>query len=275
MYQRYWHLARSPFENSLDPGDFVPTSTHQGALLKLQYAVEHHKGLAVLTSGHGMGKTFLTHVLETELGAGFGPMVRILFPQMSPAEMLGYTAIRIGCSDPALASRQCGVDQILRLMEGRLRQFADEGARPVIVIDDAHLLQPEHLQTLQLFLNLQQHCGDVCTVILAGRPDLLARLQRMAGLDQRVSVRMALHPLTEEDVARYVQERLERAGDGGGAIFDEEAIHTLWELSQGNPRRLNQISDLALLVGFADNLSSVTPIELEAAALELTGVSND
>ncbi len=274
MYQRYWHLATSPFENTLEPGLFFPSATHQGALLKLQYAVENRKGLALLTSAHGMGKTFLTHVLEQDLGEAYGPFVRMIFPQMNPAEMLSYVAVRLGCADADVHSRQCGVDRILRAVERRLYEFADEDRRPVLVIDDAHLLQPEHLQTLQLFLNVQQHAGDICTVVLTGRPDLLPHVQRVAGLDQRVAVRMALHPLTEDEVGRYVEHRLERSGSAG-QIFDEGAIRTLWELSQGNPRRLNQICDLALLVGFADSLSSITPVELEAAAQELTSVSCD
>jgi general secretion pathway protein A len=38
------------------------------------------------------------------------------------------------------------------------------------------------------------------------------------------------------------------------------------------PRRINQLCDLALLVGFADELPSLTPVEVEAAAQELACV---
>ena len=274
MYQRYWHLETPPFENSLDAGFFFPSGTHQGALLKLQYAVETRKELALLTGGHGTGKTYLTHVLEHDLGPDAGPFVRVIFPQMSPAEMLSYIAVRIGCPEIEVHSDRGGVDRTLRVVEGRLQQLSESGVRLVLVIDDAHLLSPEHLQTLQLFLNIQQHAGDACLVILTGRPDLLPHVQRVGGLYQRVSVRMALHGLSEDEVGRYVDHRLARAGSEG-VIFEEASIRILWELSQGSPRRLNQICDLALLVGYADSLSAITPVELEAAAQELTSVSCD
>jgi type II secretory pathway predicted ATPase ExeA len=274
MYQRYWHLAQSPFDNSFDTAFYSASGTHQGALLKMRYAIENRKGVCLLTGLHGAGKTYLTHVLEQELGDQFAPVVRFVFPQMSPAEMLAYIAIRLGCQDGEVHSRECGVDRILRVLEAQLLEFADRGQRPVIVLDDAHLLQPEHLQTLQLFLNVQQHAGDVCSLVLVGRPDLLPRVQRFGALDSRVAVRMSLHPLTKEETRAYVDHRLEQAGCEG-EIFDEEAIQSLWELSQGNPRKLNQLCDLSLLVGYADSLSSVTPIELEAAALELGSVSGD
>ena len=274
MYQSYWHLETSPFETSLDAGFFFPSSTHQGALLKLQYAVETRKELALLTGGHGTGKTYLSHVLEHDLGPDTQSFVRVVFPQMTPAEMLSYIAVRIGCPETEVHSGRAGVDRTLRVIEARLQTIAEAAVRLVLVIDDAHLLQPEHLQTLQLFLNVQQHAGDACLVILAGRPDLLPHVQRVAGLDQRVAVRMALHGLSEDEVGRYIDHRLAQAGSNG-VIFEEAAIHTLWELSQGNPRRLNQICDLALLVGYADSLSAITPVELEAAAQELTSVSCD
>ena len=274
MYQRYWHLETPPFENSLDAGFFFPSGTHQGALLKLQSAGETRKELALLTGGHGTGKTYLTHVLEHDLGPDAGPFVRVIFPQMSPAEMLSYIAVRIGCPEIEVHSDRGGVDRTLRVVEGRLQQLSESGVRLVLVIDDAHLLSPEHLQTLQLFLNIQQHAGDACLVILTGRPDLLPHVQRVGGLYQRVSVRMALHGLSEDEVGRYVDHRLARAGSEG-VIFEEASIRILWELSQGSPRRLNQICDLALLVGYADSLSAITPVELEAAAQELTSVSCD
>ena len=66
--------------------------------------------------------------------------------------------------------------------------------------------------------------------------------------------------------------RLQAAGRRE-TVFDAAAAETIWELSQGIPRRINQLCDLALLVGFVDELRTVGAVEIEAAAEELLSVA--
>ncbi len=66
----------------------------------------------------------------------------------------------------------------------------------------------------------------------------------------------------------YIRHRLQAAG-GSSEIFEEEALSAIHELSGGLPRRINRLCDFALLVGYADNLDQVTPVQIEAVAEEL------
>ena len=144
----------------------------------------------------------------------------------------------------------------------------------MIVLDDAHLLQPQHFETLQLLMSVQQHVGNVLSFVLVGRPELLSRVERVPGLDQRVAVRMAVDPLTAEETGAYIEHRLRIAG-GAETMFRDDAYQAFWEISQGVPRRMNQICDLSLLVGYADGMRELTGVEVEAAAEELLTVSID
>src|SRR5262249_28278030 len=100
MYERYWKLERPAFHGSRDLESYFRSRTHQAALLKLQYLVEHRLGAGVLAGAHGLGKTLLTQMLERELGESAGPLARLVFPQMSPAELLAYLAAKLG-AEPA------------------------------------------------------------------------------------------------------------------------------------------------------------------------------
>ena len=273
MYERYWHFDRPAFESDFDPEFYFPARSHQGALLKMRFALEHRKGIALLVGDHGVGKTYLTHVLEQEVDGPLRPFLRLLFPQLSPADMLGYLATRLGAS-PGPGVQRGSQDQTLRSLESRLEGMAAEGQRRVVVLDDAHLLQPQHFETLQLFMSLQQHAGNVISLVLVGRPELLSRVERVPGLDQRVAVRMGVDPLTPEETGQYIEHRLRIAG-GAQSMFREDAYQSFWELSQGVPRRMNQMCDLSLLVGYADGISSLTSVEVEAAAQEVMAVSLD
>lgn len=271
MYERYWQLDRSAFDSDFAVESYYASRSHQGALLKLRFCLEHRKGIALLVGDHGVGKTFVTHVLEHDFDPAQLPFVRLTFPQLSPGDMLAYLAMRLGAA-PGPGLPRSSQDQLLRGFETRLEALSLEGRRQVIIIDDAHLLQPAHLETLQLLMSVQEHAGSPLQLVLMGRGELLARVERVPGLNQRVSVRMAIDPLPPEEVGGYIEHRLQCAG-GEGTMFRPDAYQAFWEISQGVPRKLNQICDLTLLVGYADGMQELTAIEVEAAAEEIQTVS--
>ncbi|MCA9053048.1 MAG: AAA family ATPase [Planctomycetaceae bacterium] len=272
MYEQYWRLERPAFDNDFRPEFFFPARSHQGALLKLRYLVEHRKGLGVLVGDHGLGKTYLTHVLERECQDSSVQFVRIVFPLLTPSELLRYIGLQLGAVSPG-DGIDISADLVLNRLEQFLRQAAESGQRTVVIVDDAHLLNGEHLQVLQLLLNLGGGIAAL-NLLLVGRSDLLPRLDRLPPLSDRVSVRATLKPLSNDEAEGYVSHRLAAAGVSTG-ILQPTAIRTAWELSRGVPRLFNQICDLSLLVGFADGLKFLSRIEVQAAAEELGNVSAD
>ena len=60
MHEAHWRLSRPAFECDADGAFYYPSRAHEGALLKLRYVVEHHKGVGLLVGPHGSGKTYLT-----------------------------------------------------------------------------------------------------------------------------------------------------------------------------------------------------------------------
>ncbi|WP_437206596.1 ExeA family protein [Planctomicrobium sp. SH664] len=265
MYEAHWKISRRPFEEEAAPEFFYPSRTHQAGLLKLRYLIEQRKGIGLLVGEHGLGKSFLTHVLESELTEnGLGVVIRLVFPQLSPAGTMAYFASRLG----VLASSEQPEEQVLRHLEDRLVELRSSGQHVTFVIDDAHLLDLAHLQTLRLLLNLREAGRADFSLVLSGRTELLSKLQRLGALDQRIVVRAALEPLAREEVLPYVQQRLSVAGRDTN-LFNLRSAQTLWELSQGIPRRINQLCDLSLLVGFVDNRETISAVEIEAAAEEL------
>jgi len=197
-----------------------------------------------------------------------------MFPRLDGAQTLRLIARRLGAEfdDQQTNSRP---ELIIALLEDRLRELADEGQRPVLIIDDAHLIEsPEVLQSLALLLNAAQVCGLSLSLVLVGQPELLPQVERVPALKDRIPVRTALQPLSGQETNDYIHHRLHVAGLDT-CMFDAEALHAFATLAKGTPRRINQLCDLALLVGYADRLPSLTNAEVEAAAVELTCVSID
>jgi MSHA biogenesis protein MshM len=280
MYGDYWNLTRLPFENSCDPLFFFRGRSHEAALLKLQYVVEQSKGIALLVGEHGTGKTCITRALEAELqaaveigsAAACTPIVRLMFPRLSAEEVLRYL---VGGLSESGGTLPAGRDGLIRRLEETLRSHAEAGRRPTFFIDDAHLI--ESADVLQMLAQVMSFCEAQrlpLSLSLLGQPELIRQVQRVPALDSRVAVRAALHPLDAVETAEYICHRLQVAGLDG-CMFDEPALAAFHRLSQGYPRRINQLCDLALLVGYADELSSLSSGEVEAAAEELLSVAID
>lgn len=278
MYSQHWKLNRRPFENTLEPEFFFPSQTHQAAVLKLRYLIENQKGAGVLVGPTGTGKTFVTHRLAKELNQQAGPWLNFVFPQMSADDLLTDVAIRLGGESVAADWPKHSVlprGAALRIIEQSLDEHSRAGRHPVLVVDDAHLIDdPATLQALELLLNFQQPPQRTFSLILLGDRLLLSRLARLPRFEERLAVRAMLQSLSPDETARYIRFRLEVSG-ARNAIFDAEALAEIAELSDGIPRRINRIADLALLVGYADGRSHLTASDVASVSDELATVGVD
>ncbi|MBI3861011.1 MAG: AAA family ATPase [Planctomycetia bacterium] len=275
MYERYWQLERNPFDDDADLSGFFRSETHQATLLKLRYLIENAKGAGLLAGATGIGKSFLIQVLSRQLPEPFGPFVHLVFPQMSAAELLSFLAFELGAAEERSGHEPAGLDRTVRDIEQQLRKFNEQGRHPVIVVDEAHLIEdPQVFQALRLLLNFQHPGGSRFSLIFAGHNELFNTIRRLGQLEERLAVKCLLRPLSADETTGYVSCRLEAAG-ASRPIFEPAAMQPLFELSGGVPRRINRLCDLALLVGFADESSSITAEQVEAVSQELTAVVPD
>jgi general secretion pathway protein A len=269
MYESHWHLQCRPFDEVADPAFYYPCQSHQGALLKLRYALDYRQGAALLCGAPGTGKTLVTRLLLRQLHEQLAPRVHLVFPQLTPTELLAYLADELAA--PEADNSHYGTERCLQRLVRALRENAALNQTAVIVVDEAQLLaDPERLECLRLLLNLREDTDQGLSLLLVGQPALLPILQRMPALEERLAVKCLLRAMTYEETISYVHHRVHAAG--GDQIFHESALEALYRLTQGNPRRINRLCDLALLIAYADDEQQVRGEHLEAVAEELVHV---
>lgn len=269
MYEAYWQFSRKPFDQAFHARAYYPTETHQGALLKLRYALESRCSAALLAGRSGTGKTLLVHLLRRQLAAPLGPLVHMVFPKLPPAEFLSALADELGAPTvPGEATSEHGV----RRIRHTVLDHAAQGQHTVVVVDEAHLLElPAALEVLRLLLNFEYEGRPALTLLLVGQPALLPALDRMTDFDERLSVKCLVRPLTLEETDSYVAHQLAAAGRTT-PIFDASAVEALHHLSDGVPRRINRLCDLALLIGFAEDRTVLAAEQIEAVGQELVAI---
>lgn len=277
MYLDYWQLAAKPFEPTTADGAFYyPGEAHEGTLSKLLYAVQQGRSAAALAGPSGVGKTLLVNRLAKQLAATGDDRSRLIhavFPEMSSRDLLAYLAERLGA--PAVTSNAGGsLEESVRRLEALAEENAASGARQVIVIDEAHVLEDcGALETLRLITNFRAGDAAAFTLLLVGQMGLLSAVSRKPTLDERLGVKTLLRGFTAEETGAYIRHRLAAAG-ANRELFTAEALQQAHSLTGGYARRIDRLGDLALVVGFASKRPQIGPEELNSVHRELVAVGS-
>lgn len=276
MYLDYWQFATKPFEPNPHSGagdEFVyPCESHDGALSKLRYAAQEGRCAAALAGPSGVGKTLLIRRLVSTLDTEKTPLIHLVFPQMSGKDLLAYLAERLNA--PTFDAPTGTIEESVRRLEALAKQNAERGIHPLIVIDEAHLLEDTGaLETLRLLMNFG---GDqsAFTLLLVGQMGLLSSIARSPAFDERLAVKTLVRSFTATETTEYVHHRLSAAG-ASRAIFDDNALQQLHTLTGGVARQINRLADLALVVGFAARVPHISVDELTSVHRELVSVGSD
>jgi len=115
------------------------------------------------------------------------------------------------------------------------------------------------LETLRLVSNFETENSKLIQIIIAGQPQL-ARKLASAGqeqLRQRLSTIARIEALSLQETISYVNHRLKRAGYTGQNLFTPDALETIWEQSDGIPRRINTLCFNAIMLAFADERKDI------------------
>lgn len=254
MYEKHWNLTARPFENRVQDDYYYPAESHQAAVLKLRYAIENRRACAMLCGPSGVGKSLIVDAIDRQLDTDFTPFCHIVFPSLNHEQMIRYV---IDYVDPTPDNESHATASELVRFEHFLINNLENGRHAVIVVDEAQLLEANQLlEPLRLLLNIgaSQSPGEAAfTLVLVGQPTLLSQVERHHALDERLSVKCMLNRFRPEESASYISHRLNVSGSEIDAVFEPEAVTRIHEVTDGIPRRINRLCDLALMVGFAES----------------------
>ncbi len=266
MYESYWNFTEKPFENSAGAKFFYPSSKHEEALMRMIYVVREHKGGALLIGSYGTGKTTLANALLTELENSRNyATVFITNPLISAMDFLKTIVSRLGVAFTSDISPL----EVKNLLESVLRKNFDNDKHSVIIIDEAHLIESkETWEELRLLLNFKFNERFLLSLILMGQLELSHSIENMQQLKQRLSMRYHLKPLTDVETSAYINHRLNIVGSNE-SIFTKEAVNKIFSYSNGNPRDINNICDMALLVGYGKKIKKIDKDTVEEVFKDL------
>jgi type II secretory pathway predicted ATPase ExeA len=262
-YLEFYNLKEEPFSNTPDSRFYYNSPQHSKALVRLLYAAESMKGLAVLLGDIGTGKTTLARRMfeslpEEEYEAA---LFVIVHSDITPEWLLKKIALQMGVKDV-----EKDKISILSSLTERLFKIAEMNKKAVVLIDEAQMLcKKELMEELRGLLNIESESKKLITFILFGLPELEDVLKMDEPLAHRVALKYRLEPFTEETTKAYIEHRLKLAG-AYRSLFEPDTYPLIHRYSRGNPRRINIICDNCLFESFLLKLDKVTKKVVEMVA---------
>lgn len=255
MYAAYFGLKENPFSLSPEPRYLFLSEKHRDALNCLIYGIQERKGFVLLSGDIGMGKTTICRSLLASMDHSVETAL-IFNTAVDELDLLETILGEYGIDIKEKSKTKKNYIDILN--EFLLKNFA-AGKTAVLLIDEAQNLSHGVLEQIRMLSNLETETEKLIQIILIGQPEIKNTLMRPAlrQLNERITVRYDLKPLSLPEVRDYIMHRLAIAQGPGSLIFTKGAFSLIYNFSEGIPRRINALCDRALLIAYTKNINKI------------------
>src|SRR5690606_34918602 len=184
----------------------------------------------------------------------------------SPIEFLQSVLVQFGFTPFKMKKAEL----LATLNNFLIEQYAAQ-RKVLLIVDEAQNLSQGTLEEIRMLSGIETTKDKVLRIILAGQPELNAKLDspELVQLTQRVRLRFHLSALSPDDTRGYILHRLEVAGSGGREIFAEEGHPVIYRYTGGVPRLINTLCETAMMAAFTADRDRVLLEDIEAAIEEL------
>ncbi|MDF2652094.1 MAG: hypothetical protein K0Q73_7899 [Paenibacillus sp.] len=244
MFETFYGLKHSPFSRDIPTNELYESVVLEETLGRLEYAAQR-QWFAVITGDCGTGKTTTIRRFTEVLDASKYKVLYLSDSKLTPRHFYKGLLEQLGCESKFYrgdAKRQ--LHREIELMRG-IHQL-----QPVVVIDEAHLLDREMLEEVRFLLNFKMDAQSPMALILVGQSELWEKLglQSYAAIRQRIDLQCKLPHYDRAQVGAYVKRHLAYAGTEN-EIFSDGAIEDIYRFSSGSARMVNKVCTHCLIYG--------------------------
>ncbi len=269
MYLNHFGLKELPFSITPDTSFYFASRSYQEGLNTLLFAVISGEGFIKITGEVGTGKTLLCRKLMSSLGFSF-KVAYVPNPYLEPKSLLMVLAQELGITLPTEVTQHA----LLNALTHGLLNFARNGIKVVVCLDEVQAMPIETLEALRLLSNLETEKRKLLQVVIFGQPELEDKLNHASirQLKQRITFEYQLGRLSRDEMQYYLNHRLVIAGYQGGRMFGNAALALMYIKSKGIPRLVNILAHKALLATFGKGKHQVGIKEVFAAASDTKSI---
>lgn len=220
------------------------------ALAQLKF-FEQQGEIALIIGQTGLGKSSLLRLFIHELPQNRYHPIYLHFTPISANAFFRLIVIKLG------EKPKMGKD---RLMLQILERIAQNEKCTLLIIDEAHLIDPETLTDLRLLISSIDEQTSL-KIVFCGQEHLREILKRSSHADlvHRSPLRFYLHALSKEQTGAYIDSRISMAG-GTNKIFDGDAKNLIHDYTGGVPRQINNVATACLINAACKDLKRISEV---------------
>jgi len=213
----------------------------------LLYAFHKGEGVVLVTSGPGLGKTTLVSEVVSEASDADTAISVVDCANLAGDDLLlmYLEALEVEVAPGSTNSRA------IRETLGNMKVTK----QPILVLDNAHLLDEENMDRVHMLCNLNQQGTPLVQVVLVGQPKLRETLLSPGyeQLHQRLIATCNIEPLQMIETREYILHKLRSVNWTNNPSFAESVFGAIYRSSLGVPRWIDLICSRMLLNSMASD----------------------
>jgi type II secretory pathway predicted ATPase ExeA len=243
MFCEFYGLTAIPFSRDIPVGGLYQTQDMQETVRRLGYAAQRN-WFSILTGDPGCGKSTMLRLFVHSLSQAYRPLY-VTDSKLTPRHFYKGLLEQLGCEAKFYrgdAKRQ--LHHEIALLQVTHQQ------RPIVIVDEAHLLSKEMLEEVRFLLNTEMDSISPLALVLAGQSELRERLglQAQTAIRQRINIVCQAPYFDRSETGGYIRHQINQAG-GKSEIFSEAAVEMIHCFTGGVARLINNICTHCLIYG--------------------------
>jgi type II secretory pathway predicted ATPase ExeA len=261
----YFGLSRMPFGRDLAPSMLHRHTAHGEAVARIGWCIAERR-IGVITGEVGAGKTVAARAALASLDRSRHTVVYLPDPTVGVRGIHHRIVASLG--GQPLTHHATLAPQAADTLAA---EQAERGRVPIVVLDEAHLLDHAQLEAIRLLTNHDMDSTSPFACLLVGQPTLRRRMKLgvLAALDQRIGLRYAMPAMSDTETGSYLRHHLTLVGRED-TLFSDDAVALIHQTSRGYPRAVNNLALQALVAAFAADKAIVDESSTRAAIAEVT-----
>jgi general secretion pathway protein A len=249
VFTTHFKMTAHPFAESMPADRFLKDERIAQGLARLEYFATAGR-LALITGPTGVGKSTLIKLFIASLSRNRYHPVYVYLTHVGANGLLKLIVSAMG------EAPRHSKDRLFLQILDKTRQSEPT---TLLVLDEAHLVEPQTLTDLRLLVSSVLEDGPQLKIVLSGQEVLRDQLKRSSHADlvHRISVRYHVPPMTREQTAAYIDHHMNSSG-ASDKVFNAEARSLIHDYGSGLPRQVNNLATACLINAAARNLQKIT-----------------